>query len=141
MLSNLQELNTTLDEIVRVAHSQIVILQGAPDNEGTRLINSVARSLPIAHQGLLLESAREYLAQRGFGAITLRRICATLSFPEEDISQRCNAAADFLFSLWHHDHCQRKEMEEIIGHRLRLLFKGHEDSVGFNMVALIATRL
>lgn len=140
-LSDTSQTEEHLSEIVRLAKSRIVLIQGAPDNETTRLINSVARSLPIGHQGQLLDSARAYLAHNGFLNISLQHIRASFDFPEEGLSERCNTAAKFLIGLWHQDHAQKKEMIEILRHRLQLLFTGHQYSIGFNMVALVATRL
>lgn len=140
-LSDTSQIEEHLSEIVRLAKSRIVLIQGAPDNETTRLINSVARSLPIGHQGQLLDSACAYLAHNGFSNISLQHVRASFDFPEEGLSERCNAAAEFLIGLWHQDHAQKKEMIEILGHRLQLFFTGHQHSIGFNMVALVATRL
>lgn len=140
-LSDAVNIDESMAEMVRTAGSRIVLIQGAPDNEVVRLINAVARSLSISHQGQLLKSARDYLVIHGFGHVSFQRIRARFTFPERDVSQRCAAAADFLISLWHRDHPQRKEMTEIIRHRLQLLFHGHEHSIGCDMMALVATRL
>ncbi|PGH15811.1 hypothetical protein AJ79_02192 [Helicocarpus griseus UAMH5409] len=140
VLANAADIDKTMSELARVARSLIVIVQGAPDNEVVNLINPVIRSSPIAHQGHILQSAWESLIKQGFGEISVHRIGARFEFPEKDVSQRCASAAEFLIGLWHGDHPQKEGLKKFLEHRLRLFFHGHEHSIGFDMVAVVAVR-
>ncbi|PKX94927.1 S-adenosyl-L-methionine-dependent methyltransferase [Aspergillus novofumigatus IBT 16806] len=138
------ELERTLAEIVRVANksqSQIILIQGAPGNEVVKHLNTVARSLPIEHQGYLLRCAVQHLEMAGFGDISLRRIDARYYFPEQDLTGRCSVAAEVLAGIWHKAHPQYNVIKEALISNLQLHFQGRTHWVGHEMVALVASRV
>jgi hypothetical protein len=131
----------TIQEITRVVGGpspKIVIVQGGPYNEVVKLLTSVARSLPVGHQGHILHSAIGYLTKYGFGNITVHRIDASYEFQEEGLPERCATAAEFLTGIWHRQHSQRERIEEAIVERLKLLFRADAHSVSHGMVAIVA---
>ncbi|KAG2003929.1 hypothetical protein GB937_009293 [Aspergillus fischeri] len=131
----------TIQEMTRVVdrpNAKIVIVQGGPYNEVVRLLSSVARSVPVGHQGHILHSAMGYLTKYGYGDITVHRIDASYEFKKEDLSERCAAAAEFLTVIWHRQHSQRERIKEALVERLQLLFRANAHSVSHGMVAIVA---
>jgi ubiquinone/menaquinone biosynthesis C-methylase UbiE len=134
-------LDKAIQEIVRVTNrrdSQIMILQGAPGNEAVMHLNAVARSHRISHQGYILKIAAQRLEKHGFGDISLRRIRAHYEFPEKDLATRCTVAAELLADIWHKKHPHYELIKKTLASRLRLHFQGHANSVGNEMVLLVA---
>lgn len=130
------DLGKALQELVRVTKrssgSKIIIIQGAPDNEVLQFLKSENSDPP--HQGLQLRSAWNYLAGHGFSDVSLQRIDAHYEFPEEDSSERCKAATEFLAG---NPYCQL-DKEDLV-ERLQLHFQGDEHKIGHGMVMLVAT--
>lgn len=129
------DLGKALQELVRVTKrtsaSKIIIIQGAPDNEVLQFLKSDFSDPP--HQGLQLRSAWDYLADHGFSDVSLQRISAHYEFPEEDRSERCKAATEFLAG---NPYCQ-VDKEDLVD-RLQLHFQGGENKIGHGMVMLVA---
>ncbi|KAK2875010.1 hypothetical protein FQN49_001852 [Arthroderma sp. PD_2] len=139
-LDHVGDMELALGEIVRVTKrapsSRILIIQGAPDNEFVQFLNTTPALPKVSHQGGLLHSAREYLADHGFGDTSLGRIRGHYMFPEKDISARCKAAADLLAGG---SPCI-ENLEELIT-SLELHFRGSEHVIGHEMVMLDAKPL
>jgi hypothetical protein len=140
VFSHATDVEKSITKLARASRSRIALIQGAPDNEIVQLINSVARSLPVSHQGHILSAARKALVEQDFTNVSSERIRARFDFPEKDTAARCAAAADFLLDIWHRDHPQKEEMRVILTDRLHLQFQGQENAVGFDLVAVLATR-
>ncbi|ODM14400.1 hypothetical protein SI65_10135 [Aspergillus cristatus] len=98
-------------------------MQGAPDNEVLQFLKSDFGDPP--HQGLQLRSAWDRLAEHGFSDLSLQRIHAHYEFPEEDRSERCKAATEFLAG---NPYCQ-VDKEDLVD-RLQLHFQGDENKIG-----------
>jgi hypothetical protein len=131
----------TIQEMTRVvgrSSSKLVVIQGGPYNEVVKLLASVARSVPVGHQGHILHSAMGYLTKYGFGDITVHRIDASYEFQEEGLPERCAAAAEFLTGIWHRQRPQRETIKEALVERLQLLFRADAYSVSHGMVAIVA---
>ena len=139
MYSDSTDVVESITKLARASRSRIALIQGAPENEVVQLINSVARSLPISHQGHILSAARKALVEQGFTNISLERIRAKFDFPEKDTAARYAAAADALLDIWHRNHPQKEEMRIVLADRLHLQFHGQENAIGFDLVALLAT--
>lgn len=136
-LDTVVDIEAVLGEIVRVttrtSRSRIVILQGAPDNEVVQFLNTTPSLPQVSHQGHALRLSGDYLADRAFGDISLRRIHGQYMFSEKDVSERCKAAASMLsagsFGL--------EDRDELIS-RLDLHFQGSKHTIGNQMVMLEA---
>ncbi|BCR91342.1 uncharacterized protein ACHE_70185A [Aspergillus chevalieri] len=130
------DISKALQELIRVtkrkAGSKIVIIQGAPDNEVLQFLKSDFGDPP--HQGLQLRSAWDRLAEHGFSDLSLQRIHAHYEFPEEDRSERCKAATEFLAG---NPYCQ-VDKEDLVD-RLQLHFQGDENKIDYGMVMLVAS--
>ncbi|PKY06115.1 S-adenosyl-L-methionine-dependent methyltransferase [Aspergillus campestris IBT 28561] len=111
-----------LGELARVMNhadpnTTIIIIQGAPENTCVQLLNSRCVRLsadsprPI-HQGCLLQTARDTLAHMGYISERVRRINSSYVFEEEDVTRRCEIAADALTRSWYHDDPNQSQMEE-----------------------------
>ncbi|KAM5445654.1 hypothetical protein MaudCBS49596_007300 [Microsporum audouinii] len=114
VLESVKDIEVALGEIVRVTRrnpsSRILIFQGAPDNELIRFLNTTPALTKASHQGCLLHFAKEYLAEHEFRKANLSRIGAHYKFPEEKLSERCEAAANILAG----DSLSKEDMEELI---------------------------
>ncbi|KAE8394876.1 hypothetical protein BDV23DRAFT_179263 [Aspergillus alliaceus] len=105
-LDSASSLEKPVGELVRVAdtssrQAQVVLLQGAPDSEVLKLLRGVAPAPFLNHQGSLLHSASNILADHSFGNLSFRRIHAHFEFLEQDRSERCKKAAEVLAGRWH----------------------------------------
>ncbi|EFR00157.1 methyltransferase [Nannizzia gypsea CBS 118893] len=134
-LESAVDMEGALAEILRVTRtnpsSRIMIIQGAPDNEFIRFLNTTSWLPSARHQGRLLHFAKEYMAGHGFGKATVSHIRAHYAFPDEDISTKCKAAVDLLAG----DASSIGDREGLIS-RLELHFRGTEHAIGHNMVML-----
>ncbi|PLB36058.1 uncharacterized protein BDW47DRAFT_133004 [Aspergillus candidus] len=118
-----------LGELARVMNhddpnTAIIIIQGAPENTCIQLLNSRCVRLsaehprPI-HQGCLLQTARDTLAHMGYISERVRRVNGSYVFEEEDVTRRCQVAADALTRSWYRDEPNRSSMEEALVKDLR----------------------
>ncbi|EAU29480.1 predicted protein [Aspergillus terreus NIH2624] len=134
-------MDKTIQKMVHAADrmdSRIVIIQGGPYNEVLQLLGSVTRSCPVGHQGYLLQSAIRCLTNYGYGNIKLHRIEARYDFQEEDLLDRCSAAAELLAGIWHQQHPQCERIKEALRERLQLHFRVNAHSIAHGMVAIVA---
>ncbi|KOS22414.1 putative methyltransferase [Escovopsis weberi] len=149
ILHYVDDLEAALTEMVRVVdpaapNARLIIIQGAPDNDLVDLLNRVC--IPIAagegaprdHQGLLLATAARVFSRHGFGDITLSRVLATCDFPEEDVSERCDRAAEVLTDFWYAGHPRAEEMRRSFGPALREHFGRGAREVKDQAVMLVA---
>lgn len=155
ILHYVDDLEQSLTEMARVVdpsapNARIVIVQGAPDNEVVNLINKACASIAqesmlpgesaIDHQGSLLATAARVFTRYGFGDISVARVDAHCNFPEDDLSVRCNKAADVLTDFWYKDHPRSLDMKEAFQPILREHFASRPLEVGDQAVILIAKR-
>ncbi|KAB8232622.1 uncharacterized protein BDW43DRAFT_312006 [Aspergillus alliaceus] len=77
-LDSASSLEKPVGELVRVVdtssrQAQVVLLQGAPDSEVLKLLRGIAPAPFLNHQGSLLHSASNILADHSFGNLSFRR--------------------------------------------------------------------
>lgn len=129
------DMEAALGDILRVTRknisSRILVIQGAPDNEFIRFLNTTSGLPNARHQGYLLHFAKEYFARHGFGKAAVSHIKAHHAFPDEDISKRCRAGIDLLAR----NMVSVIDKEELFS-RLELHFRGSEHAIGHNMAML-----
>ncbi|KAF3897271.1 putative methyltransferase yqeM [Trichophyton interdigitale] len=129
------DMEAALGEILRVTRktisSRILFIQGAPDNEFIRFLNTTSGLPNVRHQGYLLHFAKEYAASHGFGKATVSHIKAHYAFPDQDISKRCGAAVNLLGG----NTASMVDKEELFP-KLELHFRGSEHAIGHNMAML-----
>jgi hypothetical protein len=135
---NMERMIQEMTRVVGRSNSKIVIIQGGPYNEVVKLLASVARSLPVGHQGHILHSAMGYLTKHRFGDISVHRIDASYEFQEKGLPERCATAAEFLTGIWHRHHSQHERIKEALVEWLQLLFRADAHSVSHLMVAIVA---
>ncbi|KAI9036827.1 putative 2-heptaprenyl-1 [Aspergillus affinis] len=143
-----EDLERSLREIVRVTDrsapfSRIVIVQGAPDNEIIDLMNTVcapvSASNPLPnHQGYLLHKAVEVFAECGFGDITFHRVDAYCEFKEQELSERCEKAAEVIAGLWCLEDSNFDGMKEALIPRLKFHFLDRPHAIGDQVALLVA---
>ncbi|KAH8422504.1 class I SAM-dependent methyltransferase [Aspergillus melleus] len=143
-----EDLEKSLREIVRVTDrsapfSRIVIVQGAPDNEIIHLMNTVcapvSASNPLPnHQGYLLHKAAEVFAACGFGNITFHRVDAYCEFKEQELSERCEKAAEVIAGLWCLEDGNFDGMKQALIPRLRFHFLDRPHAIGDQVAVLVA---
>lgn len=101
-LDNVKDIDASLKEVARVVKKdsagQILVIQGAPDNEFVQFINNTPPLPTINHQGRVLADAMDILARVGFADNNLTRINGSYIFPEESIAKRCKSAAKLLIA-------------------------------------------
>ncbi|KAJ3488953.1 hypothetical protein NLG97_g6097 [Lecanicillium saksenae] len=135
ILHYVDDLEQSLSEMARVVdlarpNARVVIVQGAPDNEVVNLINRVCA--PIAE-----ETAKAF-TRYGFDDISIARVDAHCNFAENDLTVRCNKAADVLTDFWYKDHPRSNDMKEAFQPILREHFASRPLEVGDQAVILIA---
>ncbi|KAE8365911.1 putative 2-heptaprenyl-1,4-naphthoquinone methyltransferase [Aspergillus caelatus] len=148
VMQYVEDLGKSLHEIVRVTdrnakNSRIVIVQGAPENEIVELQNTacapVSASNPLPnHQGYLLHKAVQVFTECGFDDITFHRVDAYCEFLEEDISVRCEKAADVVAGLWCLNDERYEEMKQALIPRLRSHFEDRPHAIGDQVAVLVA---
>ncbi|EGE02234.1 hypothetical protein TEQG_01275 [Trichophyton equinum CBS 127.97] len=128
------DMEAALGEILRVTRktmsSRILFIQGAPDNEFIRFLNTTSGLPNVRHQGYLLHFAKEYAARHGFGKATVSHIKAHYAFPDQDISKRCRAAVNLLGGN------TASMVDKELFPRLELHFRGSQHAIGHNMAML-----
>ncbi|KAK2766145.1 hypothetical protein FQN54_007661 [Arachnomyces sp. PD_36] len=159
-LGSVDDQEKFLKEVVRVTDisspdSRIVILQGAPDNEITRYLNSIpapatgngdigkAITSPIAHQGSLLNTAMQTLPEGGFGNVSVHRVHGHVEFPESDPLERRTVAANLVAGLrgsLNGIGCDYEQTMETLAHSFERHFEDSPHAVGFEMAMLVAKR-
>ncbi|KAL4958747.1 uncharacterized protein BDV14DRAFT_207472 [Aspergillus stella-maris] len=143
-LGTLTDYRKTLSETTRVTSrapgSQICIIQGAPDNEDIKIFNSLnARQAPkVPHQGRLLKTAIECLADYGYGDVSLSRVKAWYDFPECGLEKRSDAATDLMMELYAVEDEPGEDIKTELRSKLRLHFEDGTTAVGNDMVLLTA---
>ncbi|AHH97433.1 hypothetical protein GCM10010174_06400 [Kutzneria viridogrisea] len=146
ILPYVDDLERSAREIARVCdpshpEAKIVLIGGAPDNELVELLNRTCVPLadePQDHQGFLLATAAEVLADYGFSRFTVHRTEAALHFPEPDLDGRVAAAAAVLVNFWFEGHPRAEEMRQSIAPALREHFAHRPHAIGDQGAVLIA---
>lgn len=146
VLPYVDDLERSVREMARVCdldhpEARVVLIGGAPDNELVGLLNETCVPLagePHDHQGFLLATAAEVLAEHGFRHFSLHRTEAALHFPEIAPDERVRAAATALVGLWYEDHPRAADMREAIAPALHRHFARRPHAVGDQGVTLIA---
>ncbi|KAL2828304.1 S-adenosyl-L-methionine-dependent methyltransferase [Aspergillus pseudoustus] len=148
ILDHVEDVTETLHAMVRMVdrsarNPRIMLLQGAPWNEVIRFQNAVCRHLAgksqrPSHQGYLLDTAVKVFASHGFGRVLLKQVNLACAFPEEDLVERCDRAADILVDLWFSDDPNKERMKAALVPQLRLHFRDKPSEIGFDMVMLVA---
>ncbi|KAJ5173696.1 uncharacterized protein N7500_001627 [Penicillium coprophilum] len=151
VLHYVDDLEKSLREMVRVAdrsnpNARIIIVQGAPDNQLVNLLNDVcgplsAENTRVDHQGYLLHVAAKVFAEHGFGKIETSRVNAFCAFPEEDLAERCQKAAEVLAGFWFKEDPNYEQMEKALIPHLELHFRDREHAVGDEVAILVAKPL
>jgi SAM-dependent methyltransferase len=148
VMQYVEDLEKSLHEIVRVTdrsakNSRIVIVQGAPENEIVELQNTacapVSASNPLPnHQGYLLHKAVQVFTECGFEDITFHRVDAYCEFLEEDVSVRCEKAADVVAGLWCLNDERYEDMKQALIPKLRSHFENRPHAIGDQVAVLVA---
>ncbi|PLB52304.1 S-adenosyl-L-methionine-dependent methyltransferase [Aspergillus steynii IBT 23096] len=144
-LDSVPNLRSALSELARITDpsspaASITIVQGAPDNEVIRLLNSVClpRSTQTpqpSHQGYLLHYAKKVLSMEGFGNISLHRVRSKYVFAEHDT---VNHVADLVAGSRYREDNKLEEMKKALAPHLLNLFSEHPDTLRNDLVMLIA---
>ncbi|OJJ05615.1 hypothetical protein ASPVEDRAFT_45116 [Aspergillus versicolor CBS 583.65] len=148
-LDTVPNLQTALSELARVTDlssptASITIVQAAPDNEVTRLLNTL--SLPLnsesesgqqysSHQGYLLHLAKKVLSECGFGSISLHRVRAKYPFPGHD---PVFEAAEAVAAPWFCGGKNLAEAKKALAPHLRNLFIEHPGVLKNDLAMLVA---
>ncbi|PQE18992.1 Methyltransferase type 11 protein [Rutstroemia sp. NJR-2017a WRK4] len=151
ILHYVDDLEKSLTEMVRVVdpaapNARIIIVQGAPDNDCINLMNEACGPIAardtdaptIDHQGFLLAKACEVFTAHRFGDISLERVNAYCSFPDEDLSIRVSCAASILANLWYRSHPRLEEMKKAFVPVLEKFFADKPFQIGDYGVILVA---
>ncbi|MCJ0871200.1 methyltransferase domain-containing protein [Streptomyces sp. AP-93] len=121
--------------------AKVVLIQGAPDNEMVRLLNThctaIAGEQPD-HQGYLLTRAARLLAEAGLDDISFRRVGARLALDGPTPQDSAGAAAGLLADFWHTGHPRNPDMREALGAELAPAFASGPHTVQDDAVLLIA---
>jgi SAM-dependent methyltransferase len=143
------DLEKSLREMARVAditnpNARLVVVQGAPDNQLVNLLNDVCAPLSaensrIDHQGYLLHTAARIFSEHGFGKIETFRVNAFCAFPEEDMMERCQKAAEVLVGFWFKQDPNYEQMKTALIPHLKLHFKDRPHAIG-DEVAILSAR-
>ncbi|KAI9368315.1 S-adenosyl-L-methionine-dependent methyltransferase [Aspergillus egyptiacus] len=138
-------LEQALSELIRVTNSSspnatITIVQGAPNDEVTKLLNTLCLPLAAAgsepiHQGYLLQCASEVLAQKGFADISLQRVRAHYVF---DVPDAIEQAADEISGFLYREDNSHGKMKEAMRPHLQHLFEEHPGVLRNDLVMLVA---
>lgn len=80
----------------RAPNSRAILIQGAPDKEFLQILKTTPGLSQSTHQGRVLSLAMSLLSEAGFGDVTLARADGEYAFPEEDVSERIQAASQLL---------------------------------------------
>ena len=135
-LDTVDDLGASLKEIVRVTKkaptSRVMFIQGAPANEFLQILKTTPGLFQPTHQGRLLRLAMSLLSEEGFGDVSLAQIDGKYVFPEEDVSERIQAASQLLARGESLDGASE------LFDRLELHFKGSKHCIGAQMVVLTA---
>ncbi len=129
---------------IEVNNARLVIVQGAPDNQLVNLLNDVyaplsAENSRIDHQGFLLHTAARIFSEHGVGKIETFRVNAFCAFPEEDITERCQKAAEVLVGFWFKEDPNYEQMKTALIPHLKLHFKHRPHAIG-DEVAILSAR-
>ncbi|KAE8361482.1 hypothetical protein BDV27DRAFT_160671 [Aspergillus caelatus] len=121
-----------------------VVVQGAPDNQLVNLLNEVCAPLSavnkrVDHQGYLLHTAAKIFSEDGFRKIEIFRVNAFCAFPEEDLAERCEKAADILVGFWFKEDPNYEHMKPALIPHLALHFKDRPNTIG-DEVAILSAR-
>lgn len=147
VLHYVDDLDKSLEELVRVAdpsapNARIIIVQGAPDNEVVNMLNGVcaplSRNPRIDHQGYILHKAADVFSRNGFADIAVHRVQAYCAFPEEEMDQRCEAAAEVLAKFWYIEDPSFGEMKQALIPELKLHFKDRPYTLTDEAAILVA---
>ncbi|KAG2414616.1 hypothetical protein HFD88_003807 [Aspergillus terreus] len=151
ILHYVDDLDKSLREVARVVdpsrpNSRIVIVQGAPDNEVVNLLNDIcaplsAQNTAIDHQGYLLNAAAAVFAEYGFNDVKVFRVNAYCAFPEKDVTERCQKAAEVLAGFWFRDDPNFVQMKEALIPHLKLHFKDRPYAINDEVAVLVAKPL
>ncbi|MFG2981739.1 methyltransferase domain-containing protein [Streptomyces sp. NPDC048258] len=121
--------------------AQIILVQGAPDNELIGLWNRVCAPLTGEgpdHQGYLLTRAARVLAESGFEDIGFTRARVDVVFPEEGAEAKAQAAAAALAAFWNTGHPRLAQLRQALLPALRDHFAGGADRFNDDGVLLTA---
>ena len=142
------DLEKSLREMARVAdvsnpNARLIVVQGAPDNQLVTLLNDVcaplsAENTRVDHQGYLLHIAAQAFTEQGFGQIETYRVNAFCAFPEENLAERCQKAAEVLAGFWFKDDANYEQMNIALIPHLELHFKDRPYSIGDEVAILMA---
>lgn len=148
VLHYVDDLDKSLRELVRVTNSEspyarIVIVQGTPDNEIIDLMNSVCAPISASnkhpnHQGYLLHKAAEVFSELGFSDISFHRVEAYCQFLEEDLSMRCEKAAEVVAGLWCLEDEKFEDMKAALIPRIKFNFQDRPHAIGDQVAILVA---
>ncbi|HWR48347.1 MAG TPA: methyltransferase domain-containing protein [Pseudonocardiaceae bacterium] len=121
--------------------AQVLVVQGAPDNELVGLWNRICAPLTgeqIDHQGFLLASAARMLAENGFEDVALHRVGARVCFSETGPAAKATAAADVLAGFWHAGQAQAEQLRAALLPPLAEHFASGTSTLNDNGVMLVA---
>lgn len=147
-LEYVNDLEQSVQEIARVTdvanpRACIVIVQGAPESEALKLIDSICAPLSTqgeaCHQGYLLHTAANMLPKMGFTKISVQRITANLQFNGSTLSEQCNQAAESLVGLRYQGDSSYAHMKDDLLPQLKLLLQDHPGIVRNELAVLIAS--
>ncbi|DAA72598.1 TPA_exp: Uncharacterized protein A8136_6401 [Trichophyton benhamiae CBS 112371] len=97
-------MEAALGKILRVTRknnsSRILVIQGAPDNELIRFLNTTSGLPNVQHQGFLLHFAKEYFARHGFVKATMSHIKHTISSPTKIYPRDAEQLLISLLGTW-----------------------------------------
>jgi hypothetical protein len=143
------DLAKSLQEIARVAditnlNTRLVVAQGAPDNQLVNLLNEYyaplsAENTRIDHQGYLLHTAAKIFTEHGFRKIETFRVNAFCAFPEEDLEERYQKAADVLVGFWFKEDPNYEQIKTALIPHLKLHCKNRPHAIG-DEVAILSAR-
>ncbi|KAL4911136.1 hypothetical protein BDW74DRAFT_172591 [Aspergillus multicolor] len=143
-MDTVKDTHKALSEISRVTSripgSQIIIIQGTPDNETAKLWNSACPTAQkVQHQGRLLRSAMEELADQGFGHQTLSRFHAQYVFHNGGVEEKCGNATKLFIDLCKYGEIRDKTpMEEELCRKLSLHFEDGTQTLRSDLAMLTA---
>lgn len=125
--------------------ARIVLVQGAPDNEVSKLVNTICAPLSesktgIAHQSSVLQSAMSILSMLGFGDLSLHRLSTSYRYNQSG-KPDCGQAAEDVAGLWYSEDKNYPQMKEALIPELELLFDEHSGRLRNELVVLVARPL
>jgi len=148
-----KDLEHTLHEMARLVdpsapNARLIIIQGAPYNELIQILNKVASTAgePLDHQGFLFHTATKIFAEHGFSEIRLEPVDYDyVSFPERDLRERSESAAEVLTNMWYQEHPYAETIRRVMVPELERHFEserhlnGHPFEIGNQSVVLVTT--